>query len=137
LKNVDITPEGLGLQSAEGILRDSQDAAGIDLQSARDMLQTDDDSFSSAYDKALSTLSTHRAVFGGMQERLNRALEFNDVFAENIAAAKSKIADTDYAAEVTRMAQNNILVQATTGLIAQNNISSSMALGLIASAIKN
>ena len=71
-----------------------------------------------------------------MQERLNHAMEFNDVFAENIAAAKSKISDTDYASEVTRMAQNNILVQATTGLIAQNNVKSTMALNLISSALK-
>ena len=56
LKNVDVTPEGLGLQSAENILKDSEDGKGIDLASARDMMQTDDDNYATAYDKALSTL---------------------------------------------------------------------------------
>jgi flagellin len=139
MKNVVVTTEGLGLASAAELLKIADDdGAGISVDDARELLAPSDldGEHSTIYDKAASLLASHRAVFGGIQERINRVIDYNDVFAENIAAAKSKIADTDYAAEVTRLAQNNILLQATTGLLAQNNITSNIALTLIGSVIK-
>jgi flagellin len=129
------TTAGLGLKSARDLL-DNADESGISLEDAQElMLSEDSDIFASVYDEALDKLSTARAVFGAMQTRLNKAIDFNDVYAENIAAAKSKIADTDYAAEVTRMAQNNILMQATTSLLAQNNLNAQLTLNLVGSVL--
>lgn len=137
LDRVVATTEGLGLSSAKELLMDSEEEGGIELEDAEElMLPEDDDLYATSYDQGLAILSTHRAIYGAMQERLNRALDYNAVYQENIAAAKSKIADTDYAAEVTKMAQNNILIQATTGLLAQNNQNASLALSLIGSVLK-
>jgi flagellin len=134
MKAVVATAEGLGLKSARDLLADSDE--GISMEDAQDLMLPDDEEFASVYDMALERLSTHRATFGAMQQRLNHAMDYNDVFAENIAAAKSKIADTDYAQEVTRMAHSNILIQATTGLLAQNNLNANLTLGLIGSILK-
>ncbi|MBF0442506.1 MAG: flagellin [Oligoflexales bacterium] len=138
IQSIVATTEGLKLASAKEILEDAEDEGGVvPIESAQElMVPEDEDLFNTSYDQALNILSTHRAVLGSMQERLNRAMDFNAVYAENIAAAKSKIADTDYAKEVTKMAQNNILIQATTGLIAQTNLNTAMTLNLIGSALK-
>ncbi|MGE0173159.1 MAG: flagellin [Oligoflexales bacterium] len=134
-KSVVATTDGLGLRSALDLLG-SAGEDGISFEDAQDLMVPDDEEFTTVYDMALDRLNMHRAVFGAMQERLNRALDYNDVFAENIAAAKSKIADTDYAQEVSKMAHNNILIQATTGLLAQNNMNANLTLSLIGSILK-
>jgi flagellin len=72
-----------------------------------------------------------RSVYGGMQARMQRALEYTDVLSENLSAARSSIADTDYASEVSRMASSRILMQAGTAVLAQSNFASSMSLQLL------
>ena len=76
-------------------------------------------------------LSEQRAIFGGYQSRLNRALDYIDVYQENISAAKSKISDTDYASEVSTMVQAKIQSQAATALLAQSNVQSNLTLQLL------
>ena len=96
------------------------------------MLHPDDDElFATVYDESITRLSTHRATFGGFQSRLNRALDFIDVYQENIAAAKSKISDTDYATEVTNLLQARIRSHAATALIAQSNAQGSKTMQLL------
>jgi len=63
-------------------------------------------------------------------------MNFNAVIEENIAAAKSKIADTDYAIEVSKLASSKIITQATTGLLAQTNFNASLALNLMNSIVR-
>lgn len=134
---ISTTAEGLGLRSARDLLMNSEEEGGISIYDAEELMSTDgNDLFSNVYDMALTTLSTQRSIFGAMQSRLQHAMDFQDVYAENIAAAKSRIADTDYATEVAKLAQSNILVQATTGLLAQNNMQASLALNLISSVLK-
>lgn len=135
--DISATAEGLGLKSARSLLIDSEQDGGISVRDAEDLMSSDGhDQFANVYDMALTTLSTQRAVFGAMQARLQHAMDFQAVYAENIAAAKSRIADTDYATEVAKLAQSNILVQATTGLLAQNNLQAGLALNLIGSILK-
>ena len=137
VKNVVVTAEGLGLNSARDLLLESDEEEGISIEDAEELMEPDDDEiFSTIYEEALTKLSTQRSIFGAMQTRLQKAMDYNSVYAENIEAAKSKIADTDYATEVTRMAHNNILIQATTGLLAHNNDNSHQVLNLVASAMK-
>ena len=136
LKSIVVTSEGLGLKSARELLDASDDIEGIALDDVMDLLAADDEAFPTAYDQALNTLSTHRAVFGAMQSRLNRAMDFLDVYQENIAAAKSKIADTDYAKEVARLTESSILMQAGTSLMSQSNLSASLSLNLLTSVLR-
>lgn len=137
IKDVVATAEGLGLRSARELLLDSDEEEGLEIEEAEELMYPeDDDLFETVYDEALSKLSTQRAIFGAMHSRLDMAISYNQVYTENIAAAKSKISDTDYASEVTKIAQNNVLTQATTALLAHNNENAQMALGLVASALK-
>ncbi len=57
--------------------------------------------------------------------------DYIDVYQENIAAAKSKITDTDYASEVAKLLQSRITAQANTALMSQNNVNSQMLLQLL------
>ncbi|MCX6127596.1 MAG: flagellin [Proteobacteria bacterium] len=130
LKDVVLTTMGLGLKSAEEFLGNEE---GIDLESSNELLEAEDDRFSTIYDQALDKIATFRANYGAMQTRLDRAMDYNDVAVENIAAAKSKITDVDYAKEVARLAQSNILMQSGTALLTQNNLGASTAIHLIQS----
>jgi flagellin len=136
LKEVIATASGLGISSARDLLQDSSSEEGITLDDAVEfMLPESDEGFGTIYDEALNKLSTQRAIFGAMQSRLNHASDFIDVYQENIAAAKSNIADTDYAKEVVKLAESNILMQATTGLLAQSNFDANLTLNLLSSVI--
>jgi flagellin len=129
IKGVVATTVALGLKSARDLLLDSEQ--GIALADVEDLLMADDDLFGSIYDQALDTISTNRAVYGGMQSRLQSATDFLDVYQENIAAAKSSITDVDYASEVARLTESRILMQAGTAVMAQGNINSQLALNLL------
>ncbi len=54
-----------------------------------------------------------------------------DVYQENIAAARSNIADTDFAGEVAKVTEQNILMQAATGLLAQLNFDAGATTALL------
>ncbi len=136
LKSVVATTGGLGIKSARELLLDTSDEEGLALEDIQDLMAPEDDElFTTIYDQALNTLSTQRAVFGGLQARMHRTLDYIDVYQENIAAAKSSIADVDYAKEVSRLVESRILMQASTAALAQGNINSQLALNLINSAL--
>jgi flagellin-like hook-associated protein FlgL len=50
-----------------------------------------------------------------------------------LQAAKSSIADVDYAQEVSRLVESRLLMQAGTAMMAQGNINSQLALNLLQS----
>ena len=134
LKQVVATTAGLGLKSARDLLAGTSETEGLSLADAEELLTPENsENFATVYDQALNTLSTQRAAFGGLQARLDRALDYTDVYQENIASAKSKIADTDYAAEVGRLAESEILLHAGTAVLAQGNVTSQLALKLLQS----
>ena len=134
LRDITATTEALGLRSVRDLLDDSDDEEGIELEDAEEMLlPEDEDLFPTVYDEAVTKLSAHRAVFGALQTRLHKTLDFIDVYEENIAAAKSVIADTDYAKEVSNFVQAKINTSATTALLAQANINSNQTFQLLSS----
>lgn len=132
LKSIVATAAGLGIGSAAALLLGSSDHHGISIDDVEDLMQPEDtDQFATVYDEALDTISTQRAVFGGFQARLHRAIDFIDVYQENIAAAKSNIADVDYAKESTRLVESRLMMQAGTAVLAQGNINAQLALNLL------
>jgi len=131
LKDVVVTPGGLGINSAKSFLASSLSDEGVSVGDAWDLMAPQNDQFATIYDEAINSLATMRSVYGGMQARMNRALEYNDVLSENLSAARSSIADTDYASEVARMASSKILMQAGTAVIAQSNFASHLTLTLL------
>lgn len=128
LKNVVATAVGLGLKSAEKILLGDE---GVSIEDAVDFLEADDSRFGSIYDQALDAVSGFRASFGAIQSRLGRAKDFNEVAFENISAAKSRIGDTDYASEVSKLTKSSILMQTATALLTQNNLAARLGLNLV------
>ncbi len=129
LHDIVSTTVGLGLHTAVDLLRDSDE--GIALEAAIDLLTPGESRFATVFDEALEKLSGFRAQYGALQNRLNRALEYHEVASENISAARSQIADTDYAAEAARLTQSNMLLHTTTALLTQNNLASGMAVKLV------
>lgn len=130
LRNVVTTPSGLGIQSAQDMLS-SAGEDGVSVSDAWELLQPEDDAFATVYDQAITSLASMRSVYGGMQSRMQRALDYTDVLSENLSAARSSIADTDYASEVSKLASTRILMQAGTSVLAQSNFTSHLTMTLL------
>lgn len=131
-KNVVATAAGLGLSSARDLLTGSDPFEGVSVSDAADILiPSDSSNFATSFDEALARLTEQRAVFGALQARMQRALDFVDVYAENLAAAKSNIADTDVAREASNFARTKILLHAATSILAQSNVSTSLTGNLL------
>jgi flagellin len=72
-------------------------------------------------DNAIKNVSTARANFGAVQNRLEHRLNNLATYQENLTASESRIRDVDMAAEMTRFTKLNILQQAGTSMLAQAN----------------
>ena len=84
-----------------------------------------------ALDTEIKGVSTARAGLGAVQNRFESTINSLQVSAENLAAAKSRIADTDMAAEMVKYTASNILQQAGTAMLAQANQSGQGVLQLL------
>ena len=82
-------------------------------------------------DAAMETLSTSRSLLGSRASRLVTAGAGADVMRENLAAANSRIRDTDVATETSQMARSQVLMQAGTAMLAQANSQTQLAMQLI------
>ena len=72
-------------------------------------------------DTALSTVNDKRAVMGASQSRFDSVIMNLQTSVENQTAAKSRIMDTDFAAETANLSRAQILQQAGNAMIAQAN----------------
>jgi flagellin len=72
-------------------------------------------------DGALKALNTERASLGTAQNRMGYAINNLNSSIENQSAAKSRIMDTDFAAETAKLTRSQILQQAGTAMLAQAN----------------
>ena len=70
---------------------------------------------------AITALATDRANVGANEERLNFSSDELGVLSDNLTAANSTLTDVDVAAESTKYAQYQILVQSGTAMLAQAN----------------
>lgn len=74
-----------------------------------------------AVDAALSKVDTLRSDLGAIQNRFESAITNLSTNETNLAAARSRIQDADYAVEVANMTRAQILQQAGTSVLAQAN----------------
>ncbi|GGI16378.1 flagellin [Oxalicibacterium faecigallinarum] len=72
-------------------------------------------------DKALTTVSTSRADMGAIQNRFASVVTNLQTSSENLTASRSRIQDTDFAAETANLTRGQILQQAGTAMLAQAN----------------
>ena len=70
---------------------------------------------------ALESVSTERAKFGAMQNRLEHTINNLRVSGENLQAAESRIRDTDMASEMVKLNKDKIISQSGTAMLAQAN----------------
>jgi len=84
-----------------------------------------------AIDTQISNVSTARAGIGAAQNRFESTINSLQVSAENLSAAKSRIVDTDMAAQMVKYTASNILAQAGTAMLAQANQSGQGVLQLL------
>ena len=81
--------------------------------------------------KLIAGIADARAENGAEQNRLMQVMEFLEVNYTNMEAAHGRIMDTDIAAESTRFARNNVLVQSGAAMTAQANQLTKIVLSLI------
>jgi flagellin len=74
-----------------------------------------------AIDNGLQLVSSERSVLGAKQNRIDYTIANLMTSAENTAAARGRIADTDFAAETSSLTKNQILQQAGVSMLAQAN----------------
>jgi flagellin len=72
-------------------------------------------------DAALGQVNGQRAQYGALQSRFESAISNLSSATENLSASRSRIVDTDFAAETAKMTRGQILQQAGTSMLAQAN----------------
>jgi flagellin len=83
------------------------------------------------FTKALENIATLRADNGASMSRLRFASDNISTTKTNLEAANGRIIDVDVAAESTRLAKYNVLVQASASMLAQANTNGDIAMMLI------
>ena len=82
-------------------------------------------------DAAINAVSTQRAEFGAVQNRLEHTLNNLSVYQENLVASESRIRDVDMASEMVQFTKLQILQQAGTAMLAQAQQSTQSVLSLL------
>ena len=72
-------------------------------------------------DKALAVVIGARSKYGALENRLESNYDSTIGMAEKIQSAESGIRDTDMAEEIMEYAKYNILIEASTAMMAQSN----------------
>jgi flagellin len=75
----------------------------------------------STVDAAINSVSTQRATFGAVQNRLEHTLNNLATYQENLMASESRIRDVDMAAEMVNFTKDQVLQSAGTSMLAQAN----------------
>lgn len=85
----------------------------------------------SKLDTALQTVDSYRSKLGAVSNQLDHTVSNLMNRIENHSAAKSRIQDTDFAAESANLAKAQVLQQAGTAMLAQANASTQSVLSLL------
>jgi flagellin len=93
------------------------------IDSARDSIES--------LDEAIARVTGARAGLGAMQNKLQSTTNTIAISKENLSQARSRIADTDIAEEMTNLTQKNILQSAGVSVLAQANSAPQQALKLL------
>jgi flagellin len=74
-----------------------------------------------ALDGAIEAVNNSRSSLGALENRLSHTVDNLTNVVLNTEASRSRILDTDYAAETSQMAKQQIIQQAATAMLAQAN----------------
>jgi len=101
---------------------------GIDIsekENAQESLET--------LDQGIQRVNEIRAKVGSVQSRLQSTVQTQNIFVENLSAAKSRIRDTDVALESTNLARETIIRNSGVSMLTQANQTPAVALQLLRS----
>jgi len=84
-----------------------------------------------AIDGALTQVNAVRSSMGALQNRFLSTISSLSAASENIASARSRIQDTDFAAETANLTRSQILQQAGVAMLAQANQLPQLVLSLL------
>jgi len=84
-------------------------------------------------DYYIEVVDSKRAELGAVQNRFESVLRNQANVSENVAAARSRIRDADFAVETANLTKQNILQQATSSILSQANQRPRSALSLLQS----
>jgi len=79
----------------------------------------------------LAYVNHERSNLGAIENRLTHTIDNLTNIVTNTAASKSRIMDTDYAAETSSLARAQIIQQAATAMLAQANQQPQSVLALL------
>ena len=82
-------------------------------------------------DKAISDVGKQRSELGAIQNRFPSTMSNLSNVSENVSAARSRLMDTDFAAETATLSKFQITQQASTSILAQANQRPQAALSLL------
>jgi flagellin len=128
----------VGVNNEEGVDRISLDVSKI--SATTDALGLSSIDFSTkegaqdaleSLDKAENVVNGHRSTLGAMQSRLNSTTSNLGIAVENLSAANSRIRDTDIAESSSALTRNQIMLNASTAILAQANAAPQAALKLL------
>ena len=85
----------------------------------------------SSLDAALASVNSSRASLGAVQNRFSSVVASLQTTSENLTASRSRIQDTDFAAETANMTRNQVLQQAGVAMLAQANALPNQVLTLL------
>jgi flagellin len=79
----------------------------------------------------LNAIIKQRGELGAVQNQLEYTVSNLSEFSNNLAASRSRVMDTDYAAETANLTKGQILQQASTAMLAQANQMPNVILSLL------
>ena len=123
---VNIYTAGTPASGANGSIAGTPDTYKIDLSTDANARTAISD-----LDAMIKGVDSYRAKLGATQNRLESTISNQENVIENVSDARSRIKDVDYASETAKMAQQQILQQASTAMLSQANQKNSIALNLL------
>jgi flagellin len=115
---------GFTIASAGALTTIVSGSTGSDLQSVAKVDVSSVDGANKALktiDSALNQINSNRASLGAIQNRFASTISNLQTTTENLSASRSRIQDTDFAAETASLTRGQILQQAGTAILAQAN----------------
>lgn len=116
------TTSAAGITATTGTTSSALSAVGsIDVTTLTNGIPSGANTALTVIDSALANINSARANLGALQNRFTNTISNLQTTTENLSSSRSRIQDTDFAAETANMTKSQILQQAGTAMLAQAN----------------
>jgi len=115
------TAAGITAALTESSTLAGNEVANINVTTMTNGIPTGANSAIAIIDAALKNINGSQAALGAIQNRFTSVISNLNTTAQNLTASRSRIQDTDFAAETANLTRGQILQQAGTAMLAQAN----------------